>query len=804
MSHAFRDAMAAAGVDPVSIPLTADGGVHRFRGPGDNRENCWYALFDHGGAFGSWRLGISEKWHNGAGKLSKEQRRELENQIRAAQTQAEAERKKLQDAAAQKARLLVGRAVTISDPNEHAYLVRKRIQPYGVRLLVDRDGEFGGDKLVIPLLDEGAIVNLQFIKPDGEKRFLSHGRVAGCYCLLENSDKKITKIAIGEGFATVASVCEATGIPGAVAFNAANLSAVARSLRKKYPSAEIVLLADDDRTVEGNPGIAKAREAAQAAGARLAIPKFPEGVAGTDFNDLACALGLDAVRKQIEAAIDDGVPANFKLREDMLCVLIDRKTKDGGVTTDEYPVCSRLEVVALTRDESGGEWGRLLCFDDPDGREQAWAMPMEMLAGDGSEYRARLLEQGLIIFPSREARSGLHEYLARCRPLARAHAVSRIGWHDGVFVFPDHAICDTGAERMLYQSSASVIHAFHVRGSLRDWRREVATRCAGNSRLVLAVSAAFAAALLSITGDESGGLHFVGRSSVGKTTALRVGGSVWGGSQTQSGYLRQWRATANGLEGIAALHCDTLLCLDELSEVNPREAGQVAFMLANGAGKSRAHRDGSARKPHVWRLLFLSSGEITLADKVREDGRQKATAGQTIRILDIPADCGSGLGLFENIHGAENAQVFADHLRAATQEFHGTAARAFLTEIAKQKSDRLAQNVREHRNDFIAEYCSPGADGQIQRAATRYGLVAAAGELATALGITEWDAGDATWAARVCFQAWLDRRGHIGPAELQDGIDQVRRFFALHGESRFTPENRSANPHPCLPRSFPR
>src|SRR5262249_46805279 len=152
----------------------------------------------------------------------------------------------------------------------------------------------------------------------------------------------------------------------------------------------------------------------------------------------------------------------------------------------------------------------------------------------------------------------------------------------------------------------------------------------------------------------------------------------------QSGYLRQWRATANGLEGIAALHCDTLLCLDELSEVNPREAGNIAYMLANGQGKARARRDGSARPAFVWRVLFLSSGEITLVDKVREDDRQRATAGQQVRILDIPADAETSCGLFENIHGASNPQEFADRLRAATQDYYGGAARAFLSEIVRE------------------------------------------------------------------------------------------------------------------------
>jgi uncharacterized protein (DUF927 family) len=80
-------------------------------------------------------------------------------------------------------------------------------------------------------------------------------------------------------------------------------------------------------------------------------------------------------------------------------------------------------------------------------------------------------------------------------------------------------------------------------------------------------------------------------------------------------------------------------------------------------------------------------------------------------------------------------------------------------------------------------------------------LVAAAGELATAFQITGWEEGDANWAAGVCFLAWLARRGHVGPAEIEDGIEQVRRFFALHGESRFSPDGDSANGRPTINRA---
>ena len=86
-------------------------------------------------------------------------------------------------------------------------------------------------------------------------------------------------------------------------------------------------------------------------------------------------------------------------------------------------------------------------------------------------------------------------------------------------------------------------------------------------------------------------------------------------------------------------------------------------MLASGMGKARAGRGGEGRTPAAWRVLFLSSGEIGLAAKVAEDGRcRKLTAGQQVRVIDIPADAGAGLGLLEALHGFKVADAFARHL----------------------------------------------------------------------------------------------------------------------------------------------
>src|SRR5205814_2019805 len=127
------------------------------------------------------------------------------------------------------------------------------------------------------------------------------------------------------------------------------------------------------------------------------------------------------------------------------------------------------------------------------------------------------------------------------------------------------------------------------------------------------------------------GFHLVGGSSIGKTTALLVAGSVCGGGGI-GGYLRSWRATSNGLEGVAAAHCDSLLCLDEMGQVNSHEAGASAYMLANGVGKARANRNGESKPASEWRTIFLSTGELSLADKIIEDGRNRqVAAGQQVR-----------------------------------------------------------------------------------------------------------------------------------------------------------------------------
>ncbi|GAB1145547.1 MAG: hypothetical protein Sw2PiBPW_39840 [Shewanella algae] len=235
-----------------------------------------------------------------------------------------------------------------------------------------------------------------------------------------------------------------------------------------------------------------------------------------------------------------------------------------------------------------------------------------------------------------------------------------------------------------------------------------------------------------------------------------------------------WRTTDNGLEGIAVKHNDNLLMLDELGQVDGHKAGDIAYMLAN----TRSMRDGTSRAPQQWNLLFLSNGEIDLATHMRASGK-KAMAGQEVRMLTIPADAKQGFGIFESLHGEADGERMARNVKEAVSLYHGTAFAPFTEYIAKHWDDIIADGQRAVA-EFIKAHTHEGYDGQVIRAAERFGLIAFAGELASKANITCWSAGHAKQAALECFLAWISHRGGSGKAEESEIVRVLVETLVKH------------------------
>lgn len=454
------------------------------------------------------------------------------------------------------------------------------------------------------------------------------------------------------------------------------------------------------------------------------------------------------------------------------------KDKDGNEQAPQW-ICSPLHVTAKTRDEKNGEWGRLLEWRDDDGKKHQWAMPLELLEGDGADVRRELAKLGLHISPNLAARNLLAAYIKIFPVETRALCVDRLGWHGNVFVTPSGPI-GASAELAVFQNTHAIEPAFSESGTADEWRDSVASLAAGNSRLVFAISAAFAGPLTGITDEDSGGFHLRGASSSGKSTSLKLAASVWG---KPSIYVRLWRGTVNGLEGLAALHNHGLLILDEISQIDPGAAGDAAYLLANGQGKARASRNGLAKPAQRWRLIFLSAGEESLSAIMARAGK-KTSAGQEIRLADIEADAGANMGIFEELHGFSSAGALATDIKEAADKYFGAVGISWLNFLAENRV-QLEYHINESIDHFQAKAAPTSAAGQVERVARRFAVVAAAGELATRYGLTGWAEGEATQAALKCFAAWLESFGGSGNREERAILAQVRAFFEMEGASRF-------------------
>ena len=229
-----------------------------------------------------------------------------------------------------------------------------------------------------------------------------------------------------------------------------------------------------------------------------------------------------------------------------------------------------------------------------------------------------------------------------------ARTVRRIGWHDDrrAYVLPHLVIQADPSEPYILAIEGDTDGGFKQRGTLAQWRDEVAALAVGNSRVVFAVGCAFAGALLEPSQQMGGGFHLKGSTTDGKTGALLVAGSVWG----SHAFKQTWRATDSALEAVCASRCDNFLPLDEIKEIEASKLGPCVYMIANGVGKSRSNQGGANRHRHEWRVLFLSNGEISVQDHIRE-GNGKTHAGQEVRVPEIPSNVGSGHGIFEVLHG---------------------------------------------------------------------------------------------------------------------------------------------------------
>ena len=257
------------GLTPPDV-IIADGILHRWNDESGKPNNYYVAHSDGvaAGVVGSWKTGLKVKWkaQGNYPKLTDQQRIDFKVEAHRQQMIRKEEAKARHEKAAKTASYILSQSTTAI---HHPYIIKKHVKPHNT-------GVYKGS-LVIPVFNSNTLVGVQLIDKDGGKRFLSGTYLKGSYSQL-GKYKDNQPIIIAEGFATGASIYEATDYLTYVAFSAGNLKAVAQYVRSLHPTISIVIAGDNDLSGVGQKA---AIDAALAVGGKYIIPP----IVGTDWND---------------------------------------------------------------------------------------------------------------------------------------------------------------------------------------------------------------------------------------------------------------------------------------------------------------------------------------------------------------------------------------------------------------------------------------------------------------------------------------------------------------------------------------
>ena len=286
--------------------LQADGNFHNFPVDGHKGEPGYYVINQRAlglmATYGDFASGSKYSWsasNNGKQSLTPEEAEDLKQRMAAEAAKLEASQKRKHEKGAMSASFFWDMG---KEAKSHPYLQKKKVKNHGLRILDLQETDYHGWLIVPGYNCDGVLQTVQYISGQGGKRYEKDGQKTGAFYEISGDNSRIV---LTEGYATGASIHEATGHTVVVAFDAGNLIHVARAIREKYQEAEIILGADNDqwKPEAGNTGVRFSEQAAVEISGKVAIPQFKNTeTKPKDFNDLACLEGPEVVKEQIDTA----------------------------------------------------------------------------------------------------------------------------------------------------------------------------------------------------------------------------------------------------------------------------------------------------------------------------------------------------------------------------------------------------------------------------------------------------------------------------------------------------------------------
>jgi putative DNA primase/helicase len=359
---AFRDFIAERGYNRPEH-IIQDGAIHRY----GKKLVDWYVYNFHDtnpyGSFGCWSRPNEQNinWCYRGSEMSSKERAEYENNMIKVRAQINDDRARMHTQAREEVAKIWEEA---TEPESHPYLQKKNVKAHGIRM---HKGE-----LLIPMRDKnGLLHSLQRIKPSCEKLNWTGGAVAGHYHVIQGTGKYAY---LCEGYATGATIHEATGATVYVAFSAGNMKTISDALPDN-----VIVAADKDANRTGEM-------AAEKTGRKVILP---QGTTGTDFNDLAAEKGIEEVRRQLTLSSNkytNRVIIGSQLHDGFLNTLA-----MGWTIEKVFPESSMLSVV----------------FGPPSCGKSFTVLDMCCSIDSGKDWHGRRVKQKPVLYLAAEGQSGM-------------------------------------------------------------------------------------------------------------------------------------------------------------------------------------------------------------------------------------------------------------------------------------------------------------------------------------------------------------------------------------------------------------
>jgi len=468
------------------------------------------------------------------------------------------------------------------------------------------------------------------------------------------------------------------------------------------------------------------------------------------------------------------------------------KIKEDGVFLDEKKICDYMKIVGFVKLQINNDWKTRLEFKDMDGDNQIVDVENDNFSNIQDVIKV-LLTKGFR--PNLDNAKFKQYMLSQFYDISKKERfieINKTGWTDDKFdtyICPsfratrDESIQDNSKKKEKFILSQALRNCgFGQRGTLEEWKEKICRFCENNENLTFVLCNSLSSVILRPLGLSGCIFHYVGRSSIGKTTLAYLGASVWGGHE----FMKIWRLTSNGLEGLAELHNDSTLVLDELSQASSKDAGGNSYLIANGSGKGRADKNGNPRSIKTWLLNAISTGEICVADKINESG-EKVKGGQGVRAIDIYAEIENGFGIFNDLHIFPSGGEFSNYIKQQTNLYYGTAAHEFAKGVAMKDSvETLREIYAQTQKNLYEKFNLKQADGQVQRVADYFAGNITAGIFASSdcLGILTHNSLAIKENVIKVFSKWLTNRGSVKSHEENQVVDHIRGFLEMN-QNRF-------------------